>query len=334
MNGKFKVLQLGVGALMLGAASILLMVLGSQASAEQSVNALWFVGLLVIVMAGLTFTAMVFGGLGMANKDEAFGLPSGSVRTLLAIGIMVLLVVFGLNFVRSGTQLFSDVLDIQVPADKLEKESLRYREAGFVPVTVDPGSDVAGTTPAKPAKVRLFRNKLPSEIADLQKQVITAIVTLLTTIVGFYFGSKSSAQRDKGADDAGPTPGPDETQSPGQALKDLSTQRVALIARVKKLETDAAIVGSPPAFVDAVNLAVAARNGILVPDKAAADAMVALSARSSVLSTLDGAATTRPSAESAVQSATSAAHHCIDDLKHALDKLSRLVDAADRLAPK
>ena len=206
MNGKFKAWPLGVGAVMLGAASISLMVLGSKASAEQSVNALWFVGLLVIVMAGLTFTAMVFGGLGMANKDEAFGLPSGSVRTLLAIGIMVLLVVFGLNFVRSGTQLFSDVLDIQVPADKLEKESLRYREAGFVPVTVDPGSEAIAATlatsatqamPAKsamPAKVRLFRNKLPLEIADLQKQVITAIVTLRTTIVGFYFGSKSSCQ--------------------------------------------------------------------------------------------------------------------------------------------
>ena len=186
---------------------------------------------------------------------------------------------------------------------------------------------------ATPAKVRLFRNKLPSEIADLQKQVITAIVTLLTTIVGFYFGSKSSAQRDKGADDAGPTTGANETQSPGQALKDLSTQRDALIARVDKLKTDAAIVGSPPAFVEAVKAAGVARDEILAPDKAAADAMVALSARSTELSALDGAAA-RPIAESAVQSATSAAHHCIDDLKHALDTLSRLVDAAERLAPK
>jgi hypothetical protein len=67
----------------------------------------------------------------------ALGLPEGSVRAFLAIGLMALVAVFG-TFIYFG---------IDGPADSAK--------------------------------------------ADIAKQLLTMITTLLTTVVGFYFGSRS-----------------------------------------------------------------------------------------------------------------------------------------------
>jgi hypothetical protein len=41
---------------------------------------------------------MVFGGLNLTNPSEAFDLSSGSVRTLLAVGVILLFAGLGLRF--------------------------------------------------------------------------------------------------------------------------------------------------------------------------------------------------------------------------------------------
>src|SRR6218665_1850503 len=59
-------------------------------------NPVWFVGMLIIFAAALALISVVFRWLGLANPAEAFGLPTGSVRALLAVAVMVLFAVFGL----------------------------------------------------------------------------------------------------------------------------------------------------------------------------------------------------------------------------------------------
>jgi hypothetical protein len=73
--------------------SILLSLPSNQVSKS---NPVWLVGMLINFGAALALIVVVFKWLGLANPAEAFGLPTGSVRALLAVAVMVLLAVFGL----------------------------------------------------------------------------------------------------------------------------------------------------------------------------------------------------------------------------------------------
>ncbi|MDR7270645.1 small-conductance mechanosensitive channel [Pelomonas saccharophila] len=206
---------------------------------KHSDSALWFVGLLVLTATALTLTAIVFGGLKLNDANEAFGLPSGSVRTLLAVGVMVLFAVFGLKF-------FGDTLDqaqtprpsdkpfeqVEVPVARLEAELERYKQVKSVLVVVaSPGRAAAGNDAGANARLSLYTmESRPSTSAlDAQKQLLTAIITLLTTVVGFYFGSKSAGDGMRGAAAAAPTdPGAQQRQAEG-----LASDRDGLEAQIK-----------------------------------------------------------------------------------------------------
>lgn len=59
--------------------------------------ALLFVGLLALVTIGLLVAAETFNRLGYSGlQGDAFALPTGSTRALLAFALMILLIVFGL----------------------------------------------------------------------------------------------------------------------------------------------------------------------------------------------------------------------------------------------
>ena len=176
-------------------------------------NPFWFVGMLVIFGAALSLIAVVFRWLGLASRDEAFALPSGSVRTLLAIGVMVLFAVFGLDAVSvsddSLTHRLSDqpMATATAPAAPalLDAEIKRYERQGMAVVV-----DSVGAASAALKLYRIDRVK-PPETTDMQKQVLTALVTLLTSVVSFYFGSRSVEaardSKDKAAAGAGGTGG-------------------------------------------------------------------------------------------------------------------------------
>ncbi len=188
--------------------------------AGQSQGAFWFIGLLVVVVMTLATAAAIFSGLSLADAGEAFGLPSGSVRALLAVGIMVLLVVFGLKQLDSPpARLGATPTMVSVSQDKLAAALVQYKAQEFTAVVTDFGraADPANKVLETPAKVALFRtvSGQDSETKDLAKQILTGVLTLLTTIIGFYFGSRSATDGMR-RDDAPPDIGP---------LVDLACQR-------------------------------------------------------------------------------------------------------------
>lgn len=153
-----------------------------------------FIALLIIFMTALAASSLVFVGLNVGSKEEAFGLPSGSVRALIAIGIMILFVVFGMPVVSSEPkELFKR--EASVPADQLAAVIKLNNEQGYVVRIADAGGPAGpgGTPAARPATIEIVRmNSVTDAQMDLNKQMLTAIVTLLTTVVGFYFGSRSA----------------------------------------------------------------------------------------------------------------------------------------------
>lgn len=181
-------------------------------------SALLFVGFLLISMAGLAFLAAVYNALGHDTRSgDAFGLPSGSVRALLAIAIMILFVVFGLPFIRldSAPSRLSDepFETVSVPCAAAAADVRRYRNDGIVAV---PNYQSCGMEPnLAPLKLyRQTREYSPNQL-EFGKQILTAVITLLTTIIGFYFGSQSAiAAATAARENPGPRSDPGDDSRP------------------------------------------------------------------------------------------------------------------------
>lgn len=161
-----------------------------------------FISLLIIFMAALAAAATVFVGLNMGNVFEAFGLPTGSVRALLAMGIMILFVVFGIPSItppKDSPPRLSDqpVSTTSVPLAQLPAAISQHQAQDLVVVVVDYGRPANGGDQGAPAKINIYQKvrTRPAGELDIARQMLTAIVTLLTTVVGFYFGSKTATEK-------------------------------------------------------------------------------------------------------------------------------------------
>lgn len=198
------VIILLVGAVGLGAYAVF--------SADAVSQIFRFISLIILVIAALSITAMVFFGLGMGNREEAFGLPAGSIRSLLAIGIMVLFVVFGLPLVNPPPDVAPRLSDQPLATAAVARNELaaaveQHRAQGLVVIVADYGRAPAAGAPADagtPARIEVYEKirARPSEELEIARQLLTAIVTLLTTVVGFYFGSRSAGEGLKEAEAA------------------------------------------------------------------------------------------------------------------------------------
>jgi len=207
---------------------------------------LWFVALLVVVLMALTLTAVAFSGLKLSSKKEAFGLPSGSIRALLAIGIMTLLVVFGLKFAGSDANAPLRLAEkpfqtIDVAYENKAEALARYQAEHFMVIVTKEGAPAPKTgDKSQPATFELYEQihaQSPAEI-DVGKQLNTAIITLLTSIIGFYFGSRSVADSQKSSGNAGTSSVPDDIVSERKTLGDsFATADAAAAAAQSQLAT-------------------------------------------------------------------------------------------------
>jgi hypothetical protein len=116
----------------------------------------------------------------------ALGLPEGSVRAFLTIGLLTLVAVFGTFLYFESGKLSYSVVRANVPVttpqqlEELRKELgdrfvviPRYGEKAVV------AADVVSATP-------------DTSRADIAKQLLTMITTVLTTVIGFYFGTRTT----------------------------------------------------------------------------------------------------------------------------------------------
>ncbi|MDH6260679.1 hypothetical protein [Bradyrhizobium sp. BR13661] len=159
--------------------------LGSAALAGTAILAIGLVALIVLSRA-----------VGIVEPTSALGLPPGSIRALLALGLAIVFVsvaswVLGGLFDPTGRAISS----VQMQKSEVEAFRKNYPDREYIigetSVPVQTGSPTEVVV-----KVYL---KQDQGMLDMAKQILTISATVLVTVVGFYFGSNSSSEALKSA---------------------------------------------------------------------------------------------------------------------------------------
>src|SRR6201999_1941312 len=133
--------------------------------------------------------------IGVADATQALGLPAGSGAPLLAFALAIFFVA-GASWTLGGMfdPMGAQVAKASLPADQLDGFLKSYQNDQYIIVKAE-GEDKDKVS----ARVYLRREAPQKDVVDLAKQIVTISATVLVTIVGFYFGSKSSSDATKSA---------------------------------------------------------------------------------------------------------------------------------------
>ena len=127
----------------------------------------------------------------------ALGLPEGSIRAFLTIGLLVLVAVFGtFIYFESSKAATYTIVRSDVPVASADELSALIKSVGdkFVVIPKGKTADVVSATP-------------DTTRADIAKQLLTMIATALTTVIGFYFGTSAATAGAAAASSAAGGPG-------------------------------------------------------------------------------------------------------------------------------
>lgn len=187
---------LGAGLVALGLLAFVGTVAVTSSSAPSSLAfaAMSGVALLSLTLVGIMVLTRA---VGMTDGTQALGLPQGSVRALLAFALAIVFVsvaswTLGGLFDPLGPQVAKDVgatLDVETFLKPYENDR-------YIIVETQPDAKTSA------ASVYLRREAPEPAVVDIAKQIVTISATVLVTIVGFYFGSKSTTDVAKSVNDS------------------------------------------------------------------------------------------------------------------------------------
>lgn len=230
----------------------------SQATSSMGVEALGGLLLLSSSLAGLIVVAKA---LGIATPNAALGLPSGSVRALLAFSLVLVFVAVASwtlgGFLDGPATSGHKIATFEVPAAEaaplIERLTPTYPPANYL-IAKRPGP--------KPENSLIEVSLRPDanaqqQIFDTAKQVMTIVATVLVTVVGFYFGSNASTEAVRSAGDqiratrkslddaSGSTTGP-STPTPILSAGELARAAAAIRAAATSARSRVDELGSDP----------------------------------------------------------------------------------------
>ena len=176
-----------VGALLF--AFIKLMEFSTTSSTGASLSLLAIGGVIVLILL-LTVVATIFSVLGLTNKNQAMGLPEGSIRAVIALSLIVLfaiLSVFLYQGVSGGPvniiEKLSDAERSQFVKDHStarDLQSVLAKDEKGQPLKNSDGNDLYNVT---------YRSAPNSTSDDFAKQLLVLLGTLMTAITSFYLGA-------------------------------------------------------------------------------------------------------------------------------------------------
>jgi hypothetical protein len=179
------------------------------AARSLQTNSLGFTALAGVTVLSISVTALILlsRAMGLSDASAALGLPPGSIRALLALGLAIV-------FVAVASWALGGVFDpvgrlvaqTTVPVKERESYLQRYVPAADyvvfdTPVAATPGAGGSNDASAM-TELKVFIKHADQNLVDLAKQILTISATVLVTIIGFYFGSNSATDAARTVKDA------------------------------------------------------------------------------------------------------------------------------------
>lgn len=154
-------------------------------------------GGVVILLVLLQCLGFVTGALGISNREEAFGMPSGSMRAVMAIGLVVIFGMFGFHHYTQliKGQLQDDVVELRwadvegaatppaPPAAVIQRRKADLEGRGLIVKRTEETSNATKFLVLKPSP--------GTEYVGFGRDMFTVLSTLVASVVSFYFASKS-----------------------------------------------------------------------------------------------------------------------------------------------
>lgn len=137
---------------------------------------------IVAMVAVIALLTTIISALGLGNNRFAFGLPEGSVRAVIALGLLMI-------FVSLSVYLMGEIDKQGFRSTNLNETQLTYLQES------SPGSIVAlncSQDEASLCQATILVDR-SQESRDLAKQILTSLITLLAAVSSFYFGSRASS---------------------------------------------------------------------------------------------------------------------------------------------
>lgn len=181
------VLSVGV----LAAAVWLLLKLAKQSgTGPEAALSLVFVATAVVLILVVCTLTIVFKRLWLSDRSAAMGLPPGSVRSIIALLLIML-------FFISAIFLFNSTKNEPAKGRTLEDLSIEQFQEIPADQIRSSSSHVVGGTPLYDVTLLPDSGNTPTS-DDIAKQLVTTVATLVTAVAAFYFGanSVSSAHRE------------------------------------------------------------------------------------------------------------------------------------------
>lgn len=122
-----------------------------------------------LVIAVLTIASKTFLSTDLSCKDEALGLPAGSIRALIALSLII---IFAIMAIFMYNQLTPTSLLIQIPGNQTFVFS-------------------NGTAITNPNGMTIMTEATQAQ-RDFSTQTLTTVSTLVVALAGFYFGTKAA----------------------------------------------------------------------------------------------------------------------------------------------
>lgn len=155
---------------------------------------------IMILFGSMALTASLFSTLGLHDRQEALGLPAGSVRAAIALSLVVLFATIAIMLFQSLARPDGQVQRLEDLSE--EDKTLVLKQPGTrvigvrkvvcgAPAAAAPAAAAPASAPAACFDVDLLSAPGP-EAVDVAKQLLTLIGTLMTSVTSFYFASRAA----------------------------------------------------------------------------------------------------------------------------------------------
>lgn len=153
----------------------------------------------MMLLVTLALTAFVFSGVELTDKTQALGLPEGSVRSVIALSLVLLFAILAVYLYSSMSS----------RGRILEAKGLTQEASTQLKQNLLPGQFVFEQQVADNGKTTVsvyYRETANPASDDFAKQLLVMIGTLVTAVSSFYFGSKTAIAAQSGANNPGDAP--------------------------------------------------------------------------------------------------------------------------------